>query len=60
MEENLYQYCFKVETAHKTEIGLKFIFGQDDYGRYNGVVTVQAIAGYYELVETIMNQSPYK
>lgn len=60
MEENLYKYCFKVETVHDTEIGIKFIFGQDDYGEYNGVITVQAVAGYYELVEAIMNTNPYK
>ncbi len=60
MEDNLYQYCFKAEAVHKTEIGLKFIFGQDDYGNYNGIITVQAIAGYYELVETIMNNNPYQ
>ena len=53
-----YAYCYKTEATYGTEIALKFSLLNDDKGEYSGIVSVEAMVGYYEIIDVFMKVDP--
>lgn len=53
-----YAYCYKTEATYGTEIALKFSLLNDDKGEYSGIVSVEAMVGYYEIIDMFMKVDP--
>lgn len=53
-----YAYCYKTEATYGTEIALKFSLLNDDKGEYSGIVSVEAMVGYYEIIDSFMKVDP--